>query len=88
MLFKSSRGNGIIVSIFHSASTLSVASSWYRLGMRTIVELASYSAVSLATRDEYSHQAATWPWALWNGVMVKGGISMDTPTLTCIREVA
>ena len=27
---------------------------------------------------EYSHQAATWPWALWNDVMVKGGVSTWT----------
>ena len=40
-----------------------------------------YSVVSLTTRvlapDCYLH----WPWALWNDVMVKGGVSMDTPTL-------
>ena len=27
------------------------------------------------------HETATWPLALQNDVMVKGGISMDTPTL-------
>ena len=24
-------------------------------------------------------KATTWPWILWNAVIVKGGISMDTP---------
>ena len=45
---------------------------------RPIVELAILSSVSLL---EYSHQTATWSWALWNNVMVKGGVPMDKPTL-------
>ena len=29
-----------------------------------------------------SHERVpTWPWALWNDIMVKGGVYMDTPTL-------
>ena len=36
-------------------------------------ELTSYSAVNF-------HQATTWLWALWNDVIVKGGISMEAPT--------
>ena len=35
----------------------------------------------LLINHAYSHQTATWPWALWNDVMVKEGVSMDTPTL-------
>ena len=39
-----------------------------------MVELASYSASTRTT-------LLIGPWALWNDVMVKGGISMDTPML-------
>ena len=41
------------------------------------MELASYSTVSVSTRV----LLLTWPRALWNDVMVKEGISMETPTI-------
>ena len=53
----------------------------------TIVELASYSTISVSTLvlpPGYS----TWPRALWNDVMVKEGISMETPTIMGSIEIS
>ena len=51
------------------------------------IELASNSTVSVSTRvlpPGYS----TWPQALWNDVMVKEGISMETPTIVVSIEIS
>ena len=49
------------------------------------MELANYSTVSVSAR-ELPLGYSTWPRALWNDVMVKEGISMETPTLVVSIE--
>ena len=50
---------------------------WSKVRCRSV----SLLAVELFCRQSHYSSTRTWPWALWNDVMVKGGISMDTPTL-------